>query len=242
MFLLSSPRLTSYELYGTAQINIEVFRRLDSSGLTMLRLAGHCTIVPGHAFPRLRHLTLFGIKGNYFDLHALEHIFADCQLDTFSYAQDRLGFELRDHMLQGLIDGIGRSLHRLVLLGCSRITTSALAGCLRATPMLQYLAVSIIIVHELSHQFIFELPGTLEVLKIQLSHSWYTVPKIKEEREVCDALELHLIRHLSSLKSLFLSLRDALLEEDGRRERWSEIANSRHIALSLGAWEQDEDI
>ncbi|EIN14210.1 hypothetical protein PUNSTDRAFT_129845 [Punctularia strigosozonata HHB-11173 SS5] len=242
MFPLASPRLVSYELHTSANIHIEAFRTVDPSGLVSLRLSGSCVLAQGTTFPNLRHLTLFGIKGNYFDLRALETAFSGCQLESFSYTQDRLGFEMRDHMLDGLVHSVGRSLRKLVLLGCSRITTRALADCLRATSLLRYLALSLVVVHELSHQFVFVLPDSLEVLKIQLANSWYTVSKINEERGVCDALELRLVHHLPQLKHLALSLQNTLLQEGGRRGRWLEVAKARHITLKFGAWEEDEEI
>ncbi|KAK0478427.1 hypothetical protein IW261DRAFT_1483477 [Armillaria novae-zelandiae] len=46
--------------------------------------------------------------------------------------------EITDRYFQSLVSGPGAPLRKLVLLGCSKLTCTSLASCLRSLPLLEY--------------------------------------------------------------------------------------------------------
>jgi len=170
--------------------------------------------------PSLRHLTIHGVTSQYFDRLGLDDCFPESHLDTFVYSQGhRYGFEIRDRHLETLVMGPGSRLRKLVLLGSSRLTSSVITSCLQNLPTLEYFAISIIIVNELHSNFVMALPRTISILKIQITHAWYSVPLIPEEREICNGLETGIIHRLPLPEAMYISMHSEAINEDRRAER-----------------------
>lgn len=235
------PRLISYELYVDPSTRSVPFDRLPSDRVRSLRLSGDCHLTPKSSFPALRHLTICSVTSNGFDRVIFNTAFAS-QLESFTHAQGhRLGFEIRNVHLKSLVDGPGRSLRKLVLLGTSRLNTSVIASCLRSLPMLEYFALSLVTVNELRENFILALGPSLETLKLQIIHAWYAVPLFDEERIICNSLEERILFAKSPLRTIYVSFHSRLMIEDGREERWKRIAHGKHLILKIGPWEDNEE-
>ena len=238
----SLPHLTSYELYLDSFTRVTPFNRLPSDCVRSLRLSGDCHIAPNASFPALRHLTVRSVTSNAFDRIKFDAVFASSQLESFTYAQGhRLGFEIRNFHLESLIDGPGRSLRKLVLLGSTRLTTSVIASCLRNLPTLEYFALSLVTVNELRDDFILALGPSLRTLKLQVIHAWYAIPLFGEERILCNSLEERIMSPTSLLSTIYVSFHSRIMTEDERGETWKRIAHARHLTLKIGPWEDDED-
>lgn len=236
------PHLTSYQLYLDSSTRVAPFDRLPSDRVRSLRLSGDCHLAPNASFPALRHLTIRSVTSNSFDRMRFDTVFAGSQLESFTHAQGHsLGLEIRNVHLESLLDGPGRSLRKLVLLGSSRLSTPVIASCLRSLPMLDYFALSLVTVNELGDNFILALGPSLRTLKLQVIHAWYAVPLFDEERIICNSLEERILSPKSSLDTIYVSFRNYLMTEDGREERWKRIAHAQHLTLKIGPWEDNEE-
>lgn len=207
-----------------------------------LRLSGDCHIpTKVNDFPRLRQLTLSGITSNLFDRNNLLEYFPSANLDEFCYIMEaKDGLILRDHHLRSIAFGIGRNLSKLVLLGCSRLTSTCLAECISALHDLHYLALSIITVDEMNGNFLMLLPRTIAVLKLSITNAGYTIPFIDQERAICNTLETDVFKRRRSLDTIAVDFRSELMEEEGRRCRWTVICRERNIPLYIGNWMENE--
>lgn len=236
------PHLTSYEFYLDPSTRVTPFDRLPSDRVRSLRLSGDCHLTPKPSFPALRHLTIRSVTSNAFDRIRFDSVFAASQLESFTHAQGhRLGFEIRNIHLESIIDGPGRTLRKLVLLGSTRLTTSVIASCLRSLPTLEYFALSIVTVNELRENFILALGPSLRTLKLQVTHAWYAVPLFDDERIICDSLEERILSPQSPLGTIYVSFHSRLMMEDAREERWKRIAHTRYLTLKIGPWEDNEE-
>ncbi|KAI8981289.1 hypothetical protein BD414DRAFT_95892 [Trametes punicea] len=189
--------------------------------------------------PSLQHLTLYGVTGTFLDRHALDECFPEAQLESFTYALvHRLGFELRNHHLESLANPAhGHGLRRLVLLGCSRLSSTTITRCLESLPMLEYFALHLATVDELRSNFVLALPTRLSVFKLQVINVWYAIALVSEERLLCDAIERVVLLRETPLCQVCLCFRTQLMAEGGRQERWTHIARERRFELEVGPWE-----
>ncbi|KAG2159947.1 uncharacterized protein EDB93DRAFT_1260793, partial [Suillus bovinus] len=235
------PLLQAYELHLDPSTRANPFQTISSDRICSLRLSGDCRFKKT-SFPALRHLTIRAVTSNAFDQIRFNTSFPNCQLDSFIHAQGhRLGFEIRNVHLESLVAGPGSRLRKLVLLGSSRLSSAAIASCLRSLPTLEYFALSLVTVNELRENFILALGPSLQVLKLQITHAWYAVPLFEEERVICDTIEdTILLRHLPH-KVAYVSFHSQLMTEHGRQDRWRNIAAAQHISLKIGPWEDDEE-
>ncbi|KAG0708945.1 hypothetical protein DFH29DRAFT_993798 [Suillus ampliporus] len=235
------PLLQAYELHLDPSTRANPFQTLPSNHIRSLRLSGDCHFKKT-PLPALRHLTIQSVTSNAFDQIRFDTSFPDCQLDSFIHAQGhRLGFEIRNIHLESLLAGPGSRLRKLVLLGSSRLSSAAIASCLRSLPTLEYFALCLVTVNELRENFILALGPSLQVLKLQITHAWYAVPLFEEERIICDTLEERILLRHSSHKVVHVSFHGQLMAEDGRQDRWKNIAATQHLSLKIGPWEDEEE-
>ncbi|KAI9572894.1 hypothetical protein HD554DRAFT_2185107 [Boletus coccyginus] len=242
MYPTDAPHLASYELYLGPSTRVAPFDRIPSDRLRALRLSGNCHLTPGASFPALRHLTIRSVTSNAFDKIKFSIVFAGSRLESFTHAPGhRLGFEIRNVHLESLVNGPGRSLRKLVLLGSTRLATSAIASCLRSLPTLEYFALSFVTEDELGENFTLALGRSLRTLKLQITYAWYAIPLFDEERAICDSLEERVLSPRSLLDTIYISFHSRLMTEDGREARWKRIAQAQHLTLKIGPWEDDEE-
>jgi hypothetical protein len=235
------PELMSYELMLDPVTRVIPFMVVPAKSIRTLRLSGDCRLYRKAGMPSLSHLTIHGVTSQYFDQESLDDCFPESHLDSFVYAQGhRYGFEIRDRHLESLVAGPGSRLRKLVLLGCSRLTSSVITACLQNLPTLEYFAVSIVTVNEMRNNFVLALPWTVSVLKIQITHAWYSVPLISEEGELCNALETGIMHRRPPPEALYIRMHSEVINEGGRAQRWREIADETNFALHIGPWEDDE--
>ncbi|KAG1755200.1 uncharacterized protein EDB91DRAFT_1042512 [Suillus paluster] len=235
------PLLHAYELHLDPSTRANPFQTIPSDHIRYLRLSGDCHFKKT-PFPVLRHLTIQSVTSNALDQIRFDTTFPDCQLDSFIHAQGhRLGFEIRDAHLESLLAGPGSRLRKLVLLGSSRLSSAAITSCLRSLPTLEYFALCLITVNELRENFILALGPSLQVLKLQITHAWYAVPLFEEERIICDTLEERILLRHSLHKVVHVSFHSQLMAEDGRQDRWKNIAVAQHLSLKIGPWEDEEE-
>ncbi|KAH9898025.1 hypothetical protein C8Q73DRAFT_640856 [Cubamyces lactineus] len=248
LFPKLSPSLTSYELQISPETRVELFDTVSPDKLVTVRLSGDIVPPPSQAspvgtfaaVPALRHLVLHGITGNFFDRHTLDECFPSARLESFSYALGhRLGFEIRNHHLESLATAYGSSLRKLVLLGCSRLSTTTITYCLQNLPALEYFALNLVTVDELRSNFVLSLPPRLAVFKLQVINAWYAIPLKEEERGLCDAIESMVLLRDAPLHRVGVCFRSPLMVEGGRQDRWARIARDRGIRLTVGPWEGD---
>ncbi|KAF8560429.1 hypothetical protein OG21DRAFT_1401167, partial [Imleria badia] len=234
------PHLTSYELYLDPSTRVTPFDRLPSIHVRPLRSSGDCHLTPNSSFPALRHLTIRSVTSNAFDRIRSDSVFAASQLESFTHGQGhRLGFEIRNNHLESIIDGPGRALRKLVILECTRLTTSVIASCLRSLPTLEYFALSL--VNELREDFILALGSCLRTLKLQITHAWYAVSLFDDERIIYDSLEERILSPKSPLDTIYICFHSRLMMEHGREEKWKRIAQAQYLTLKIGPWEDNEE-
>lgn len=186
----SAPQLRSYELYVSSNTKVTALKKVDASRMRKLRLSGSCSLARDVKTPALHDLKLQGVTGNYFDKHDFSDLSLSPNLDTFVYAlEDRIGFEIRDSHVRSLAYGPGSNLRKLVLLGCTRVTSTALADSLQQMVSLEYFAISIITVEEQRTNFALALPSSLSVFKLSITNAWYAVALVEEERALAVTIE-----------------------------------------------------
>jgi len=155
----------------------------------------------------------------------------------------RLGFEIRNHHLQSLVSGARpQHLRKLVLLGCSRLTSEVITGCLSQLNALEYLAMSLVTVDELRCNFVAALPPTVTTFKLTITNAWYAIPLIKEERLLCETIEKSVLVRTPSLIVLRFHFRTLLMGENARAKRWQKIGDDTRVNLVLGPWESSETL
>ena len=154
--------------------------------------------------------------------------------------EDKIGLEIRDSHLHSLAYGPGRNLRKLVLLGCSRLTSSVLADCLLQMTALEYFALNLTTVEEQRTNIILALPASLAVLKISVINAWYALPLIVEERAMCDAIETRMRTGELPLRTLAAHFRSLLMVTEGRQARWEDLASRVGCDLFLGPWPASE--
>lgn len=237
-----NPKIISYELFLNPRSRVVPFQVLSADSIHTLRLSGECRLSKVQNVPSLRHLTIHGVTGIYFDHADLGECFPEAKLESFIYAQGhRLGFEIRDHHLESLVNGPGARLTKLVLLGCSKLTSGAILSCLKSLVNLRYCALSLITVKDFDENFALAIPGSMVVFKLQVTHAWYAIPMISQEREICDVLERDVMQRKPPLEAMHISMHSEVMNEDGRTERWKSIASKAGFTLHLGPWEDSQE-
>ena len=243
LFSLSQKSLLSYELYLSASTRANLFRKLSPASLTVLRLSGECSLLPEMRTPRLKHLVITNVTGNFFDQTSFEQCFAGADLESFAYALgNRIAFEIRDKHLVSLANVLGPNLRKLVLLHCSRLSSATLENCLRSFLQLQYLALSITTVEEQRVNFVLSIPTTVSTLKLRVINAWYAAPLLTEERRMCDAIESHVLCREPPPKLVALHFRPLLTQTEGRQDKWESMAHSNNFKLCTGPWEDVEEL
>ncbi|KAI0673513.1 hypothetical protein C8Q78DRAFT_629755 [Trametes maxima] len=240
MFPQNPPGLSVYEIYVNSEKRVELFDVLPPQNVVTLRLSGEIVAPPGdrRPMPALRRVILHGITGNFFDRHTVEECFPGARLESFEYALGhRLGFELRNQHLQSLVAVHGSRLRKLVLLGCSRLSSTTVTECLKSLPALEHFALHMVTVDELRSNFVLSLPPRLSVFKLQVINAWYAIALKEEERGFCDAIESAVLLRETPFNRVCICFRTQLMSEGGRRERWARIAHDRHVWLEIGPWE-----
>ena len=260
----AAPGLSYYELYLTPETRVDLFDAIRPDCAVALRLSGE--VVPSDEpemnrrrvkapvevdnpaqdefqplrMTALRHVVLAGIRGTYFDRHTVEEAFPGAALESFAYVLGtRLSFELRDSHLLSLAASHGTTLRRLVLLGCSRLTSTAIADALASMPCLEQFALHMITVDELRTNFMHSLPPSLNVLQLQISNAKWAVPLKHEERGLCEAIETLVLLRDRAMHRVSVCFRQQIMDENDRRSRWIRIAHQRKIAFQIGPWESD---
>lgn len=237
----TEKRLLSYELYLSSNTRVLPFRKISPSSVTTLRLSGECYLPAEIRMPALRDVVIQSVTGNYFDRHTFDQCFSEADLRSFSYVLgERIAFEIRDHHLQSLWAGPGRHLRRLVLLGCSRLSSAALADCLGSMPQLEYFALSLTTVEEQRTNFVLTVPNSVSVFKLHVVNAWYAAALLVEERAMCDAVESHILSRQPPPEMVALHFRAALVVGEGRQVLWEKLAASSGITLCVGPWEEAE--
>ena len=242
MFPKHPARLSSYELYLNPETRVDVFDAVLPDNLTALRFSGEIVARPeaheATRMPYLRHVTLHGITGNYFDRQTVDKCFPDAHLESFTYALGhRLGFEIRNHHLESLAASHGAGLRKLVLLGCSRLSSSVITRCLESLPALEYFALHLVTVDEMRSNFVDALPPGLTTFKLQVINAWYAVALKDEERALCDSIEDKLLLRDTPPHYVWACFRAQIMTEGAREQRWTRIAKDRRIDLQFGPWE-----
>ncbi|PIL31590.1 hypothetical protein GSI_06292 [Ganoderma sinense ZZ0214-1] len=196
MFPKNAAQLSSYELYISPETRVDLFDGVRPDAIVTLRFSGEILAAAETReaarmrMPRLRHVVLHGVTGNYFDRHTIDQCFPDAHLESFVYALGhRLGFEIRNHHLQSLAAVYGNSLRKLVLLGSSRLSSTTITQALECLPALEYFALHLVTVDELRSNFVNVLPPSLTIFKLQVLNAWYAVPLKSEERALCHSIE-----------------------------------------------------
>lgn len=242
MFPRNAALLSSYELYLNPDTRVDVFDGVRPDDVVSLRFSGEIFVssVAREAtrMPRLRHVVLHGTKGNFFDRHTIDECFPGAHLESFIYVLGhRLGFEIRNHHLKSLATAHGRGLRKLVLLGCSRLSSSAITQALESLLALEYFALHLVTVDELRSNFVNALPPSLTIFKLQVINAWYAVPLKDEEQALCDSIEAVVLRRDVPFHQVSTCFRAQVMTESGREERWARIAEERRIDLRIGPWE-----
>ncbi|EGN95168.1 hypothetical protein SERLA73DRAFT_162715 [Serpula lacrymans var. lacrymans S7.3] len=244
------PALRSYHIFIDPAARVSPFQLISPSSLLSLRLSGDCHFPASNrttplALPSLLHLSLSAITSNAFDTLDFSRLLPHSRLLSFSHSQGhRLAFELRDPHLASLLraPSPALSLRKLVLLGSSRLSSHALSTFIQSLHALDYLALSLVTVNELRHNFIHGISPHLTVLKLQVTNAWYAVPLYDEVGAVCDALEERVLKRDSGgVQLVCVSFYPKLMAEDGRAQRWRDIADQRRFTLKIGPWEEDEE-
>ena len=237
-----AAQLSSYELYISPETRVDVFEGVRTDDLVSLRFSGEI-LATGETrdaarMPRLRHVVLHGVTGNYFDRHTVDECFHGAHLESFVYALGhRLGFEIRNHHLESLAAAYGPWLRKLVLLGCSRLSSTTITQALESLPALEYLALHLVTVDELRSNFVNALPPSLTVFKLQILNAWYAVPLKNEERALCDSIEAMVLLRDIPFHQVCVCFRAQIIMEGGREQRWTRIAEDRRIDLRIDPWE-----
>lgn len=246
MFPKNAVSPSYYELYLNPETRVDLFDAINPSNVVALRFSGEIiaktkesdTAASRMAMPALRGVILHGTMGNYFDRHSIDDWFPAARIESFQYALGhRLGFEIRNRHVESLATHHGSTLRKLVLLGCSRLSSSVLTQCLESLSVLEYFALHLVTVDELRSNFLRALPPSLAVLKLQVINAWYAVALLAEERELCHTIESGVLHRDKPLDMVAVCFRDRLLAEDGRHDRWKQVAVNRHFILQIGPWE-----
>ncbi|TBU62024.1 hypothetical protein BD310DRAFT_919461 [Dichomitus squalens] len=242
MFPTRPARLAAYELYLNPDTRVDIFDAVLPDSAVALRFSGEIVARPeAHdavRMPCLRHVTLHGVTGSYFDRHTVDRCFPDAHLESFTYALGhRLGFEIRNHHLESLAASYGPRLRKLVLLGCSRLSSTVITQCLENLPALEYFALHLVTVDELRSNFVNALPPCLATFKLQVINAWYAVALKDEERALCDSIESVVLLRDMPLQHVCICFRAQIMAEGAREQRWARIAKDRMINLQLGPWE-----
>ena len=103
--------------------------------------------------------------------------------------------------------------------------------------MLEYFALHLVTVDDLRSNIVHAFPQSLDVLKLQVVNAWYAVPLMAEERGLCEAIENEVLNRDRRFDTVCVCFRKQLLAEDGRQDRWKQIAVERQFRLHIGAWE-----
>lgn len=251
MFPRNALSPSYYELYVNPETRVDLFKAIHTRNIVALRFSGEITVPTGKGaqrrdsgqenlmlMPALRHVVLHGVTGNYFDRRTIDETLPGAQLESFVYAHGhRLGFEIRNSHFESLAARHGATLRKLVLLGCSRISTMMITQCLENMPVLEYFALHLVTVDDLRSNIVHAFPQSLDVLKLQVVNAWYAVPLMAEERGLCEAIENEVLNRDRRFDTVCVGFRKQLLAEDGRQDRWKQIAVERQFRLHIGAWE-----
>ncbi|TFK41078.1 hypothetical protein BDQ12DRAFT_733410 [Crucibulum laeve] len=229
--------LRSYEIHISPSTHIIALQNISSAKRQRLRLSGCLRLHTRKDIPNMRHLTITGVTGNFFDRIDAKP-FGNSPLHTFEYAQgDRLGFEIRDRFLLSLLGDTSPHLRKLVLLGCNRLTSSALATCIQSTSRLEYFALSLITVDDWISSIIRSLPESLLVLKLKFRNALRRKITSLAADDLCASLESLFFRESPPL-AVYLDLGGFI--DDGRVEELKTTLVTSAVKLIFGRWEQYE--
>ncbi|KAI0034321.1 hypothetical protein K488DRAFT_45870 [Vararia minispora EC-137] len=235
-----STPIETYKLCVSPTTRSTLFTNIPPTHICTLRLSGDCIFPDASDFSSLRELILDAVTGNHFDRRALDSTFTSSRLETFCYRMGGMGsLELRDSHLESLRTGIGTTIRRLALVGCSRLTGNGLAALFDQLRNLTYLALDMITVRQLQVGFIRVLSPKLELFKFAITNVSYAQPLIAEEVMLCDEIE-SLIDRDQPPQSMHLKLRDEVLQSSGRWAKWETMVKHRGIDLRTGVWGTEE--
>jgi hypothetical protein len=236
--------LSTYEFFLDPTTRIQLSAgAVPTAALVRLRVSGECALPDGAPYTRLRTFAMVDARGTYFDTTCFRAL-AHTPLESFAYRHGGpLAYELRDAHLAGLLAGAPRtSLRRLVLLWCTRLSTAALADCVRALPSLDYFALALVVPDKLTPDFVRALPPTLRTFKYQVSLRRFSPPFRTERRIVLETIEEELLRRRPP--PLLLCVADEV-DKDQYTELfkpWPGIARAAGVILELGEWATREDV
>lgn len=233
--------LLGYDLFLDSTTRNTTFLTIHPGSLQALRLSGNCRLQKRVMTPALRHLAMYRVTGIYFDQQQLPECFAQSRLESFAFvAEEKMGYEIGDRDLASLASHFGTRLKKLVLLGCSRLCTTALTSCLSQLLVLEYFSLSFIkTTNELHSNFLDALPSTVTVFKLHITNAWWSDPRITNmEKDLCNTFEEILYRQ-PPLITISVDFREELMSDE-RRNRWSAIAEAARIRLEIGRWWKEE--
>jgi hypothetical protein len=241
--------LTRYELYLGPNTGAKLSSKsIPTAALHILRISGSCHLDRAEDYGNLEHITLAGVKGAYFELAQFRALLP-LRLRSFTYAHgDNMSYELRDqHLLEFVTKGAAQStLTTLIMLGCTRLSTSTISECLKVLPQLEYLALSLVIsqAHDISPEFMYTLPPKLHTFKLQIQLTRWAPRCIVPRRAVLDAVESQLLLRAPPPRAVWIAENGgmAIGEHEEIVRRWRDLASASYTQLRIGPWEELEHI
>lgn len=239
MFPETRHGLSSYEYFIAPTTKTVVLHSVSGESMRTLRLSGFLRLdQPLESCKMLQHLTIHGVTGNYFDQRPLTEM-EDISLQSFQYHQgSALGFEIQTQFLSSVILGSHSSLKKLVLLQCSRLSTTGLVSCLSSLTSLEYFSISLITHNELDGDFIAALAPSTHTIKLKILEARFTRPFITEEKILCESLKCWLPGQAKP-KLLRLHL-PHVIYQSSRKKEWMRVALENGVDLKFGDWEASE--
>lgn len=235
--------LRCYELYVRPRTIVRLFKSVSSDELRILRISGACYLpMEMHGLPFLKHICVHNIVlGPILDkLIEPDGAFRSSQLTSFCYTQVySSSAEIQDRHLEGLINGPGRNLKKLTLVGCKRVSTAVLASCLDRLQQLEYFAIGILTQDELEVNLVDHLPPSVRTFKIRIRNSSYKRPLLRNERALCSSIE-NLLLGVTPPSVLQVDFRRSLMEENNRADRLRALAAQAGVDFYMGMWHLTE--
>ncbi|EIN07934.1 hypothetical protein PUNSTDRAFT_144416 [Punctularia strigosozonata HHB-11173 SS5] len=240
--------LEVYEVFVDPYTRYMVCIHVMPDNLRRLRLSGKCGFPFSQLLRRparnLRHVVLHAVDCTEFDQIPLGDIFMDAPLESFAFSMaGRVDGPLSGQHLLSLVNGPGRNLRKLVLLGAN-VATPALSECLdMLSSSLEYLALAIIVTDDAPRiNLMRHLPSQLMTLKIQVRHVEGRPSDIglETDRQWCHALERYLRDRNSPMQVVHAFFGPQLAVEDGLLERWKTLAEEKRFRLDWGLWDRAE--
>jgi hypothetical protein len=243
------PNLEVYEVFVDPYTRYMVCIHVMPDAIQRLRLSGRCGFPFSQLMKRparnLRHLVLSAVDCSEFDQMSLGDLFAGAPLECFAFSiGGRVDGALMDSHLLSLVNGPGRNLRKLVLIGAN-INTPALSECLGLLfSSLNYLALALTVSDAPRVNLMHHLPGRLTTLKIQVKHleGRPSAVGLETDRQWCGALEQYLTHRTGPIEAVHAFFGPQLAVEDGRLERWRNIASEKHFSFHWGLWDRREEL